>query len=155
MSVRRIAGRSRRWGLPQLLASLAAIAVGLHLYGLYRPSGPSAVAWFPYADKVQHLIGFGVPVALIILALQYPSRRRPDPRRSWAVPVVLAVFLAHGVLSEIAQHYFYTSRTGDPVDVLADWLGVLLGWSVAGLVIRDRRAQVRRGGNATVAQVQQ
>jgi VanZ family protein len=153
MSVRRIAGRRRRFGLPQLLALLATITVGLHVYGLYRPSGPPAPIWFPYADKVQHLIGFAVPVGLILLALRRGSRERAAAVRSRAVPVVVGLFVLHAVVSELAQHFFYTWRTGDPLDVLADWAGVLLGWGMFALLARDRRPQDQRRLDTAPAQV--
>ena len=154
MSVRRMTGRRRQFGLPQLLALLAAIAVGVHVYGLYRPSGPPTPVWFPYADKVQHLIGFAVPVCLLVLALRQPGRDRAGSTRSRAVPVVIAIFVLHGLASELAQHYFYTFRTGDPLDVLADWAGVLLGWGMASLVFRDRRVQQLRRDHPARAQVE-
>jgi hypothetical protein len=154
MSDRRMAGRRRRFGLPQLLALLAAFAVGVHVYGLYRPSGPPTPIWFPYADKVQHLIGFAVPVFLLVLALRRLGRDRVESTRSRAVPVVIALFVLHGVVSELAQHFFYTSRTGDPLDVLADWAGVLLGWGMATLLFRDRRAQKLRRDQPAPAQVE-
>jgi len=37
----------------------------------------------------------------------------------------------HGVVSEVVQHTLYTSRTGDPLDVLADGTGVAVGALVA------------------------
>ncbi len=153
MSDRRMAGRRRRLGLPQLLALLSAVAVGLHVYGLYRPTGPPSLVWFPYVDKVQHLIGFAVPVCLLVLALRHPSRKGAGPRRSRAVLVVTGIFVLHGVVSELAQHSFYTWRTGDPWDVLADWAGVLLGWGVATLLLRDSPAQQRPAEPSTREQV--
>jgi hypothetical protein len=50
--------------------------------------------------------------------------------------LVLAVFAAHGVASELVQHFFYTNRAGDPLDVLADWTGTALGLMLAHTVLR-------------------
>ena len=44
------------------------MAVLLQLRGLYRVIGPSQTPWFPYADKVAHVMGFALPVMLILLA---------------------------------------------------------------------------------------
>jgi hypothetical protein len=38
------------------------------------------------------------------------------------------VFAVHAVLSEVVQGSLYRYRTGDPYDVLADWVGLGLGW---------------------------
>ncbi|GAA1435449.1 hypothetical protein GCM10009616_32590 [Microlunatus lacustris] len=110
---------------------LAVLAVAAQLWGLYRVTGPPSPAWFPQADKLQHGLGFALPVALLLLALglRRLARGRQPSRRALAVVVV--VFAAHGVLSEVVQHTLYTSRTGDPLDVLADWAGVAVGALVA------------------------
>ena len=31
------------------------------------------------------------------------------------------------VVSELIQHAFYPNRAGDPLDVLADWSGIVVG----------------------------
>ena len=49
--------------------------------------------------------------------------------------------MVHAVVSELVQHFFYTGRTGDPLDVLADWAGVTLG-AVVGVALLGR---VQRG----------
>lgn len=128
-----------RRGLPQRLSALAALAVGVHLFGLYRPTGPPSLSWFPHVDKLEHLIGFGAPVCLLLLAGRAWCRRagRRSVTRRFRL-VVIAVFAAHGVVSELIQHFYYTSRTGDPFDTLADWVGVAFGATLA------RLAETRR-----------
>jgi VanZ family protein len=61
---------------------------------------------------------------------------------------VVAVFAAHGVVSELVQHLFYTTRSGDPFDVLADWTGTALGAVVAWAVLGPARVELRRGSAA-------
>jgi VanZ family protein len=130
----------RRSRPAQLLGAAAALSVLVHLFGLYRPTGPPTPSWFPSADKLEHLVGFGAPVCLVLLALAF---RRSDglgnPARTTAL--VTGLFALHAVVSELAQHFFYVHRTGDPRDVLADWLGVLLGAVAAELVLRRRRTR--------------
>ena len=124
--------------LSRLPVALAALAVLAHLYGLYRPTGPPTPSWFPQADKLEHLVGFAAPVALILLARgarTVGALRRPS--RRFTVGVV-AAFLLHAVVSELVQHFWYVGRTGDPVDVLADWVGVALGVAAARLLGRRR-----------------
>jgi hypothetical protein len=122
----------RRQRLPQVLAGSAVAVVLAHLYGLYRPSGPTT-SWFPYQDKLQHALGFAAPVALILLA-RYAADRAAGGAHTLPVRfvlVVVGIFALHGVVSELVQHVAYVHRTGDPVDVLADWLGVAAGWAAA------------------------
>lgn len=125
-----------RW---PLMAALALVAVGIQLWGLYRVTGPPSPAWFSDADKAEHLVGFAAPVLLVLLSVELATRHRHSrsARRAVVVGVVL-VFAAHGVLSEVVQQLAYRTRTGDPRDTAADWVGVLLGW--AGFAILARRS---------------
>jgi VanZ family protein len=106
---------------------LAGAAIGLQLYGLYRPAGPPEPGWFPGADKAAHLLGFAVPVFLVLCALTWYAGRRGASPSLRTVALVLTLFAGHAVLSEIIQSELYANRSGDPADVLADWLGVALG----------------------------
>jgi len=123
-----------RW-LFWLIGSI--VATGLHLWALYRPVGPSALPWLPDADKLGHVILFGLPLLLILLA--GASRRRALGRRPATRFVVItsALFAGHAVLSEWIQHRFYSERAGDPYDVLADWTGCTL--ALLGYALVDRR----------------
>jgi hypothetical protein len=131
-----VPGRGGRAG-PTLLVATG-IALCVHLYGLYRPVGPPTPPWLPLADKVEHLIGFALPVLLVLLTLDRSGGA--SPRRRVQLIVVL-LFAAHAVVSEIVQHFYYVHRTGDPLDVLADWVGVGLGWLAYWLI---RRAGAER-----------
>lgn len=120
----------RRWWA---LAVLAGLAVAGQLYGLYRATGPPTPSWFPQADKWEHALGFALPTTLVIATLDARERVQQlvavQSRRR--IVAVAAVFAAHAVVSEVIQHTFYTSRTGDPFDVLADWTGTALGVAAA------------------------
>lgn len=115
------ARRGRRAG-SRLLLVLAGLAVGAQLYGLYTPSDGGRVVWFPGADKIQHVLAFAVPVLLVVIARGAAGRVT-----SRFLVVTAAAFAAHAVVSELVQHTFYRSRTGDPYDVLADAVGIGLG----------------------------
>jgi VanZ family protein len=129
-----------------LAAAAAVVAVAVHLWGLYRDAGPPSVPWFTHADKVQHLVGFGLPCFLVLLALDL--RRAPAVAAPRTVAVVVGAFVAHAVVSEVVQGTLYTTRSGDPVDALADVLGTALGLGALLLVRRRRRAAGRRGRGA-------
>ena len=62
-------------------AVAAVLAVLLQLWGLYRVAGPPQPPWFPFADKVEHAVGFALPVLLILLTITLRDRsgwRRPS-----------------------------------------------------------------------------
>lgn len=103
------------------------MAVFLQLWGLYRVVGPPQPPWFPFADKLEHGAAFALPVMLILLAA---ALRRP-PGWQWPSPAAMAavvgLFAAHAIVSEAIQHVWYRHRTGDPLDVLADWVGIAAG----------------------------
>lgn len=113
------AGRpARSWaGVGVLL-----VAVAVQLVVLYDPS-PSGIPAFPGLDKIVHATVFLMPTVAGILVL----RRRP-----WLTPVIMAV---HAPLSEVLQASLLPTRSGDPMDALADVCGVALG-TVVGIVLR-------------------
>ena len=113
-----------RW---RAVAAAAGIAVAAQLYGLYRTTGPPTPSWFPHADKLEHALGFAVPLFLVLVAVDLRSRVTRRELQPAVVLGVTALFAAHAVVSELIQHFFYRSRTGDPFDVLADWVGTAVG----------------------------
>jgi VanZ family protein len=122
----------RSW---HLVAAGAVIAVLLQLWGLYRVIGPPQPPGFPYADKVAHVIGFALPVMLILLAaaLRHPLGAQWPKLRITAL--VVGMFAAHAVVSELIQHVWYQYRTGDPLDVIADWIGIAAGVALVRLIV--------------------
>ncbi|MFL6152574.1 MAG: VanZ family protein [Ornithinibacter sp.] len=110
-----------RIGRPVVLGLLA-LAVAVQLVVLYAPEGGGA-ALFPQADKVVHLLVFLVPVALALVA---GFRRR----------VVVAVFGAQAVVSEVVQATLLPHRSGDVLDAVADLTGVALGVLAGTVVLR-------------------
>ena len=135
-----------------VVAAAAGLAVVLQLWGLYAPRPPAGGTWFPGADKVLHGAGFGLPVALVMLADTLRRRSRGLPPRARVLVVVIWVFAAHAVASELIQGTFYADRTGDPFDVLADWSGIAIAAMLTGLGIglrqpgSLRRTEVPRDG---------
>lgn len=105
-------------------------AVLVHLLVLYSPEGTGS-GWAPEgSDKVVHALIFGAPIVLGAL-VGLPLR------------LLVAVFAAHAVISEVVQHVWLPHRSGDPWDVVADLVGVLLGWLLARGLLR-RRASMSR-----------
>ena len=126
-------GTSARRGW-RLAAAGAGLALAFHLWGLYRPSAPPEAALFPGADKILHAFGFALPVILIAVAYVLRCRAVGRPPRRRVLAVIAGVFVAHAVVSELIQHRFYVHRAGDPLDVLADWTGIVAGGLVVWLL---------------------
>lgn len=103
-----------RW--TPLLRIAFAVALALHLWGLYTPGEPESGMLFPHADKVLHFLGFAIPASLAVLLF----------RHWW--PIV--AFAGNAVLSELIQHFFLPNRDGDVFDLLADLSGLLVAVAV-------------------------
>jgi hypothetical protein len=115
----------------------------VQLWGLYRPLGPPSLPWFPHVDKVEHVMGFGIPLFVVLLTVarwSAPSGRRI---RSARLLLVVGLFAIHGIVSELVQGTFYVSRSADPMDVLADWTGIIL--AVLGYRLLTRRHSGQAG----------
>ncbi|HMM93941.1 VanZ family protein [Phycicoccus sp.] len=91
---------------------LAALATVGQAVVLYAPDAPGASP-FPGSDKVVHLAVFLVPVALAL-------------RAGLPVRWVVGLFAAHALLSEVVQATLLPHRSGDPLDAVADLVGVVL-----------------------------
>ncbi|MFV0458798.1 MAG: hypothetical protein ACK5MT_08550 [Actinomycetales bacterium] len=103
----------------------------VQMYGIYRPSGGGPML-FPYADKVFHAGSFAAVGYAAVRAFVRPG---PDPRPGRrALAWVVGLLVAHAVLSELIQAWLLPARSGDPLDALADLLGVALGVGVASLM---------------------
>jgi hypothetical protein len=113
----------RRFPIHPALAAASMVAVAIHLWGLYRPISPPVPVWFPGEDKLEHLVGFAIPLFLLLVSYRSFLRNRGRKTSRAFVVVLTAVFAAHAVISELLQYDFYISRTGDPADVAADWVG--------------------------------
>lgn len=118
----------------RFLIALFVLSCVLQLVGLYRPTGPPTPDAIPYLDKLGHLVVFALPVAVIMV---YRASRGAVSVIFSAV--VIAIFAAHAVISEIIQARWLPDRSGDPYDVLADLIGIAVGCGVA-VLIRRRRA---------------
>ncbi len=93
----------------------------LSLYVLFTPTtaGPSL---FEGSDKVVHLGLFALLAAT--------TRWRFGPATA-----ALAAVAAYAVVSEVVQGALLSTRSGDLYDVVADLLGVALGWLLAGRLL--------------------
>lgn len=100
-------------------AAVAATALALQIAVLYVPRAPGvAVDGLPL-DKFVHVAVFALPTYALI-------------RLGWSRATVGVLMVGQAVASELTQHVMLSQRSGDPADVLADLVGVLLGVVLAG-----------------------
>ena len=131
--------------VPRLLVCLSAAAVLAQQVGLYGQSGPVQPDWFPAADKVQHGLGFALPMFLVLTTLESYAARAGRTLRPLSAAVIAAVFAANAVVSELYQARPGSGRSGDPADALADLAGIALGW-LAYRLVRGRWFSTRLRG---------
>ena len=125
-----VAEESRGGRAVALAAFVVAVVVQVYVLYLFVP-GPSTDVTVPQADKIVHLAVFGAPAFFAALA------RLP----LWGVATLLAM---HAPVSELIQHSLIAGRSGEPLDVAADLVGVGLG-SLAGLAMhRYTRGTIAR-----------
>lgn len=107
--------RAFRW--PRLWLGLWALMIVAIVTGSLMPATELPQPLFPGADKLQHLLGYAVLSAYA--AMLFATRRA---QTSAAVGLVLL-----GILIEGAQSALTASRLADPLDMLANLAGVVLG----------------------------
>ncbi len=113
------------WITWAVLGAISGFGMALASWLLLAPNvGPPPV--FPYQDKVFHIIAFGCLTGPAVLAL---------PRHSlwfW-----LAHMIALGAGIEVVQAKMGEGRSGDPLDFLADCIGIVLAALIARLIRRN------------------
>lgn len=100
-------------------------AVAVQLVVLYAPAAAGGGVEFPFADKAVHVLIYALTV--------WTGRKAGLP-----LDLLVAVFAAHSVLSEIVQETIIPDRAGDVHDVLADLAGIALGAILPGARVRHR-----------------
>jgi hypothetical protein len=98
---------------------LGLVAVGVALVVqmviLYSPEVAGAPP-ITGLDKLVHVLVFAAPaLAALLVGISAP----------WA----LGVLAVHAPVSELIQHFALSHRSGDVLDVMADFVGIALGWS--------------------------
>lgn len=111
--------------------ALAALWFVLLWYFLLRESGTHAAPPFPHFDKAAHCAAFFAQFWLAARAWLQENHRPP------LLPLAAAA-IALAAASETAQTLFTRSRSGDPLDALADLLGAAAALLLAGKVFRSR-----------------
>jgi VanZ family protein len=106
---------------PRLWLVLGWMFVGLALLACLAPAGaPGLGGLFALNDKVEHALGY---MALTVWFTGMYSRSR-------YVWIALALF-AMGVMVELLQGWMSLGRNRDPLDVVANTTGIVIGLSLA------------------------
>jgi hypothetical protein len=93
-----------------------------------RPQTPSV--------RGPHLSAAAAVVAVLLQLWGASSRTRA---------LVVGSFAAHAVVSGLIQHAWYRYRTGDPLDVIAHWVGIAIGVLALRLILLCRSRGVAEG----------
>ena len=104
---------------------IVALAVIFALAMIPLPMVPMVVA---FQDKVEHCGAFAV--LMLMGWAGWPSRASR----------VAGGLVLYGLLIEVAQDQLTTNRVGDPLDWLADSLGIAIGLGLIRLLAMRRRA---------------
>ena len=93
--------------------------------------GPKAVitAFFLVGTAAIALLTLDAPLGVLLLFAAVAGTAQARFGRS---PAVLTAVVGYAVVSEVVQGLLLARRSGDPLDVVADLLGVALGWWAAG-----------------------
>jgi VanZ family protein len=110
--------------------AIALVALGSLLPAMLLPVVPEG------GDKFEHLLGYGL---LAAIAVQVFATRAALLRA--ALGLVLL-----GVVLELAQGLFTATRAMDPMDALANTLGVALGMATALMPVRNWLLRAERAG---------
>lgn len=126
---------NRLTGLIRLFwPSAIVLAVILYATLCQSPLGANEIPPIPHIDKLIHAIMMGGFFSAIIFDLQRADRSRIVTRRTMlAVAVGVMVF---GGLDEIGQMLMDNGRSGELLDLVADWTGVWVAYFTAPPAIR-------------------
>lgn len=106
-------GKSRLW--------LAVLAQVIATVAMLWPSQDFPEVAVPMLDKWAHFVVFGT---LYFLWADAISKTKIEITMIFRLAIAL---LLYGIIIELIQHYWYVSRTGDTLDVLANAIGIVLG----------------------------
>ena len=123
MKLQRCKVSRRGW---RLLAAFYASLLLLILLLAYTGNLPPQLHRIPFYDKVGHLVLYGIATYLGHRVLQY----RRICLGTIALPLFPLLFAIGALVEELLQ-VFSPNRTLDAIDLLASFLGIILGYWLA------------------------
>jgi VanZ family protein len=91
---------------------------------------------FEHLDKIAHLFVYFVLVFLLIWG--FKKQYKYIGFRYYGVPIAFAIALSYGLLLEVIQTLFFSYRTGDLLDFVANTIGSLLG-SICYIIVKGKK----------------
>lgn len=116
--------RTRISRLPRWLCTIVVACIILWLTLLPRPLGDIEPPLFPGADKIVHALMFGALAAAILF--DYLRQHQWYKVSAAVVGISALISIAAGIVIEYAQGYMQMGRSNDPIDMIADAIGVIL-----------------------------
>ena len=112
---------------PKVLLFLGVLYTLFLLLASVSPTSDLPKIDFPFLDKIIHVLLY-MALAVIWLLFEYMGNKA---RISLKTMVLVLVFcFIYGIIIEVIQDQFTAFRKADPMDALANLVGVLVGWMV-------------------------
>ena len=113
-----------RLRVQQFWPSLLTLLVVLYATWLPADIEPDNLPPIPYLDKLIHAVMLGGLCGAVIFDCKRRDRHTRLSRRTvWRVTAIVACF---AVVDEVVQGLLPIERPSDYVDLLADWLGIVI-----------------------------
>lgn len=112
------------------------IVLGVILYATLSsdPLGADEIPAIPHIDKLIHASMMGGLVGAIIFDIQRADKNKIINRRT--LILIASAVMIFGILDEIAQTTMANGRSGDWLDLVADWAGVWVAFFTAPPAVR-------------------
>ena len=93
--------------------------------GSYFPGITTFWEWLQ-PDKIVHVFVFAVLSFAILYGIR--SQYIQNNRRYYYTVLAVGSTAVYGLLTEVLQYYVFIGRSGNVYDVLADFVGAIVGW---------------------------
>jgi VanZ family protein len=103
--------------LPNHRFVLSSIWTLVILYlSLGKISAPDSISLIPYSDKIVHFSMYLILSSLLLFEFQNSTKKN-------IIVLIMLYSISFGISMELLQNYFFSYRTGDYFDALANTLG--------------------------------
>ena len=114
--------------------SALTLAVVLYATLCSDPLGDRDMPTIPHLDKLFHAVMMGGLLGAIIFDRQRSDKSRPVSRKFLNIAAVAILIFC--IIDEIAQTEMGLGRSGDILDLIADWTGIAIAYLTAPPTVR-------------------
>lgn len=120
--------------------TLTALCLGaiLWLTLASKPLGDTEIQLFPHADKVAHAIMFGGFSFCIIL--DYVRKQGWTKCKPLTCVCAALASITLGIATEYLQNAMHAGRSGDPLDLCADFAGAVIVAAICYIIFSSKRS---------------